>query len=154
MNIQKYYTFERSILINNPKIDLFEFHRDTNNLPKISPSFPMVRLISISEVPIQNGSTVIVQLNFILFRIKWVIKITDFIFNEKIADLQLEGPFKFWKHYHIFTAVDEGTIVTDRIDYIPPFGIIGKVLQPLIQFQLNLMFKLRQKKTKTFFERI
>ncbi|MDP2303702.1 MAG: SRPBCC family protein [Ignavibacteria bacterium] len=153
MNIQKYYTFEKSVLIRTSKINLFEFHRDTNNLPKISPLFPKVKLISISEFPLQNDSVIIIQLNFILFKIYWEIRITDFVFNEKIADIQIKGPFKFWKHYHIFTSVDEGTIITDRIDFIPPFGIIGKVLLPLIKLQLFLMFKLRHHKTKSLFER-
>jgi ligand-binding SRPBCC domain-containing protein len=153
MNISKYYTYERSVLINAPKIKIFEFHRDTNNLPEISPPFPKIKIISISEIPLQNDSVLIFQLNYILFKINWEIKITDFVFNERIADLQLRGPFIFWKHYHIFTSVDEGTIVTDRIDYILPFGIIGKVLHPLIKSQLSLVFKVRHNKTKSFFER-
>lgn len=153
MNINKYYTFEKSITINTKRNELFDFHRNTNNLKIISPQFPLIELVSISDIPLKYDSIVKLKLNFILFTISWTIRISEVEIFERIVDLQTNGPFAFWKHYHIFTSVEEGTLMTDRVDYIPPFGIIGRMVNPLIKFQLNLLFSMRHKKTKFHFEK-
>lgn len=151
-SVKKKYIFEKSVSISSDIEDIFNFHLDTNNLPKISPSFPKASLIKISEIPLQKGSEVTVGLDFILFKKEWEILIKELIPNKLIGDLQLKGVFEYWYHSHIFENKGEQVTMTDKVEFIPPFGKFGKLLIPFIRLQLSIMFNYRHKKTKLFFE--
>jgi ligand-binding SRPBCC domain-containing protein len=133
---KKKYIFQKSVDIKCGLEELFNFHLDTNNLPKISPSFPNASIKKISEVPLRKNSTVTVSLNFLLFRSDWEILIRELEANKLIGDLQKGNEVK----------------MTDKVEFIPPFGVLGMCLIPLIRFQLNMMFRYRHKKTKMIFE--
>lgn len=38
----------------------------------------------------------------------------------------VKGTFKSFRHEHHFESTGNGTRMTDRFDYKPPFGILGK----------------------------
>ena len=118
--------------------ELFQFHLDTNNLPKISPPFPKAKLKSISDIPLKEGSKVTVSLNFFLFETDWEIEIEKVKEGELIVDLQKKGLFEYWRHSHIFEKNDDKVIMTDKVEYIPPFGKLGKLLNPFIRLQLQI----------------
>lgn len=151
-NEKKKYLFQKSVTINSNNDVVFNFHLDTNNLPKISPSFPKASLKSISDMPLKKESTVTIELNFFLFKLDWEILIKELIPNKLIGDLQLKGIFEYWYHSHIFDVKGEQVIMTDKVEFIPPFGKFGKLLIPFIRLQLSIMFNYRHKKTKLFFE--
>lgn len=90
----------------------------------------------------KKGNTVELELDFILFRQKWISKITEDHEGEDEIYFVDEGdqlPFflKNWKHKHIIKKVNEGeTIIVEDIKYSTPFGKIGdKLLYPLLYAQ-------------------
>lgn len=149
---KKKYEFIQSVEIEAELGELFQFHLDTNNLPKISPGFPKASIKSISDIPLKKGSSVTVTLNFIVFKTDWQILVDEVIENKLIVDLQMKGLFEYWSHSHIFEAKNDKVVMTDRVEFIPPFGIVGKLLLPFVQLQLKFMFKYRHRKTKQLFE--
>jgi ligand-binding SRPBCC domain-containing protein len=48
------------------------------------------------------------------------------------VDEQREGPFKFFRHEHRFTAVGNGTRMMDRVEYAAPFGPIGRIAERVV----------------------
>lgn len=152
-NIKRTFLFEKSVFIKCRIDDLFNFHLDTYNLTRISPSFPKASIKKISEIPLKQGSSITVTLNFILFKIDWEIFIKKVESNKLIGDLQVKGMFEYWYHSHIFELKGDGVIMTDKIEFIPPFGFIGKIFLPFIKIQLATMFNQRHKKTKSIFEK-
>ena len=153
MVVKRKYIFEKSVAIKCNLKELFKFHLDTNNLPEISPPFPRAKVKKISEIPLQKGSTVIVSLNFFLFKTDWEILIEELEENKLIGDFQTKGIFDYWYHSHIFDLRGNQVIMTDKVEFIPPLGVLGRILIPLIQLQLFVMFNHRHKKTKLIFER-
>ena len=151
-NNEKKYLFQKSVIIKCRLEEIFNFHLDTNNLPKISPLFPKAAVKKISEIPLRKNSTVTVSLNFLLFKSDWEILIRELEANKLIGDLQTKGIFEYWYHSHIFDLKGNEVRMTDKVEFIPPFGILGKIFIPLIQFHLYIMFKHRHKKTKMIFE--
>lgn len=149
---KKKYEFIQSVEIEAVIGELFQFHLDTNNLPKISPGFPKASIKSISDIPLKKGSSVTVTLNFIVFKTDWEIFVDEVIENKLILDLQMKGLFEYWSHSHIFEAKDKSVVMTDIVQFIPPFGFLGRLVLPFIYLQLKLMFNYRQKKTKQLFE--
>ncbi len=149
----KKYIFEKSVLIKTEIETIFWFHADTNNLPKISPGNVKAELLQISDIPLKAGSTVTVRVSKFGVGLNWKLKIENFEFPSLISDLQTKGPFEYWHHYHIFSKEDGRVKMTDRIEFIPPFGLIGKLSMPVIKMQLEKMFEFRHSKTKELLEK-
>jgi len=146
-------TFRKSVTINVNKEKIFNFHLDTTNISVISPPFPKVLKVEMSEKPLKKGSKVSLEIDFLLFRQNWLIKISEVISSSLITDLQETGPFKFWEHNHRFTGEDGAVVMMDEIRFLPPFGIFGWLALPFVYLQLYLMFSDRHRRTKKYFER-
>ncbi|HUP17656.1 MAG TPA: SRPBCC family protein [Acidimicrobiia bacterium] len=58
-------------------------------------------------------------------------RITDMDRPIRFVDEQVTGPFKAWRHVHLFETEADGTRMIDRIDYEAPFGILGRAIDRL-----------------------
>ncbi len=82
-------------------------------------------------------------------RLPWLALIEDFRWNESFCDVQLRGPFAYWRHCH--TVRDEerhgqaGTMVRDDVTYQLPFWPASAVGAPLGPVAMELMFAYRQR---------
>ena len=62
-------------------------------------------------------------------RLEWDCKTTEFLREERIAAVQIDGPFKKWGITNVFEALGENmTRVTMTVDYDMPFGPLGAIL--------------------------
>ena len=74
-------------------------------------------------------------------RLGWQLKIADFEWNSHFTDVQTHGPFALWQHTHNFAAetrstaegTQEGTLLSDDIEYQLPAGPLGALAQPWMQ---------------------
>lgn len=146
--------FEKSVLINCPVKKAFEFHSDTNNLKLITPDFIKVIIRKI-ELPLKLQSEIVLEIiQFGLIKTNWTIQLTDFLPDTLITDTQLKGPFKVWIHRHCFADSNGKTLMTDKINYELPFGILGKLSDKIfVRRLIKKQFKFRQKKTKEILEK-
>jgi ligand-binding SRPBCC domain-containing protein len=48
------------------------------------------------------------------------------------VDEQRIGPYKIWHHEHHFKEVEGGVEMTDIVSYALPFGILGRMMHPII----------------------
>jgi ligand-binding SRPBCC domain-containing protein len=83
---------------------------------------------------------------------EWVTEITHI--NEKsfFVDEQRIGPYKMWHHEHHFKEINGGVEMTDIVSYVVPFGILGKLVQPiLVQPKLEEIFAYRFKVVDNLF---
>ncbi len=147
------FNFKKSTIINTGLEELFNFHLDTNNITHISSPFPVIEKIEMSSNPLKTNSTVSLVLNFFFFKQNWVMSISEVKPSGLITDTQQKGPFKVWEHRHIFEPAGGGVKMTDHINFLPPWGLIGLLTLPLLYLQLYLMFSDRQRRTRKFFER-
>ncbi len=58
--------------------------------------------------------------------------ITEFKSPYYFKDEQLKGPFKYFKHEHIFIEQENCTLMKDIFEFESPFGILGKIVNFLI----------------------
>ncbi len=58
-------------------------------------------------------------------------KITKFDRPRYFVDEMVKGAFKEFKHTHLFTELNDGTLMTDVFEYTSPFGILGKLADNL-----------------------
>ena len=79
--------------------------------------------------------------------VNWVTEITHVVDKKYFVDEQRFGPYSLWHHKHFLKEIPNGVEMEDIIDYKPPMGILGQMVQPfLIKPKLEEIFEYRRKK--------
>ncbi|WP_339926492.1 SRPBCC family protein [uncultured Cyclobacterium sp.] len=80
-------------------------------------------------------------------------KITEFESPSYFVDEMIQGSFKSFKHFHYFETAENNTIMTDRLEFKSPMGIIGRFVNVVIlkKYMKNLLIK-RNEVIKEFAE--
>jgi len=138
-------TFVRSLVVHAPVKEVFAFHERDDALPRLSPPFPPVRVVS-RQGGIRPGARVDLRIG----PIRWLALHTTYEPNRLFVDEQLEGPFASWVHRHEFEAVDAHTTrLTDRVTFTLPGGLlVNALLGQIVALSLVPMFRFRHAATK------
>ena len=64
--------------------------------------------------------------------IRMTSRITAMNAPQSFVDEQVSGPFKHFRHVHEFSAVEGGTVMTDRIEFSAPLGPLGRMVEKVI----------------------
>jgi ligand-binding SRPBCC domain-containing protein len=176
------YTYHAEQWLPYPLELVFAFFANPQNLPHLMPLWQNARIEDATFVPppprpgmsscgntIAAGVGTQVTISFkpfprAPFRIPWHAEITDFIWNQRLCDIQLHGPFAYWRHCHTVTEetrTDQsgipttGTLLYDDVDYEMPLGKFGELAQRLfITRQLTSTFAFRHTRTADLLSRI
>jgi ligand-binding SRPBCC domain-containing protein len=98
------------------------------------------------------GSEILVSFKPIgwLPRVGWTARIVEFQWNSHFADEMAHGPFKTFRHRHEIVSEsasgEEGTRVTDAIDFEMPAGLLNALASGRVWKQLEESFAFRQKR--------
>ncbi|HBB26226.1 MAG TPA: cyclase [Bacteroidetes bacterium] len=143
---------ERTVRINAPIEKVFHFHDDTRNLLKITPPDIKVSIETMGSPGLGYEVTLKVR-QFLLFVMRWHVKITVYEPPVLMVDEQVSGPFRRWKQTRRLRQVDGATELTDIVEYEAPFGPLGRIANALvIRRQIEKMFSYRQATTKKLLE--
>lgn len=138
-------TLVRSVIVDAPVEEVFAFHEREDALPRLSPPFPPVRVVS-RDGGIRPGARVDLR----IASVRWLARHTDYEPNRLFVDEQVEGPFASWIHRHEFEAMDARTTrVTDRVTFTLPGGrLVNALLGRIVAWSLVPMFRHRHRATK------
>ncbi len=151
---------------------VFAFFANPANLPHLMPKWQQARIEDSKLIPppprplaseptlrfqspaAGTGSEMSISFRPIAgigFRIGWLARITDFVWNDHFSDTQVSGPFALWNHtHHIVSEMRDGisgTIVADELEYALPLGIVGSITNTVvIRRQMESTFSYRQKR--------
>jgi ligand-binding SRPBCC domain-containing protein len=79
-------------------------------------------------------------------KMNWVTEITHVEEGRFFVDDQRSGPYALWHHQHFVEPDGDGTMMTDIVTYMPPFGILGRIANRLIiRRRLKEIFDYREK---------
>ena len=123
--------------VQSPFIQVLEGF-DNALLNKLNPPFPPVKLLKYEGN--EPGNRVELELNFILFKQRWISEITYFNHDKEHYEFVDEGiklPFflNSWKHRHKLVNIGgEGTDIIDDINFTAPVGLT-LIIFPLIWLQ-------------------
>lgn len=59
-------------------------------------------------------------------------RITQMEAPDFFVDEQVRGPFRRFRHVHEFGEDSDGTTMVDRIEFVAPFGLLGRVAEKLV----------------------
>jgi ligand-binding SRPBCC domain-containing protein len=144
-------TFVRESIIRAAPARVFAFHELPDALARLTPPWESSRVIQAARIS-EVGSEAIVETRILgLIPVRWVARHTLYDPPRMFEDIQVEGPFHFWRHRHLIEPHAEGAILRDEIEYEPPFSIFGQLAEPfLITPRLKKLFDYRHAATRAW----
>jgi ligand-binding SRPBCC domain-containing protein len=132
---------------------VFAFHELPDALTRLTPQWINASVVS-NPASLQPGTRAVIDIGVApLLRLRTEAVHTIYEPPFLFEDQQLKGPFRSWKHRHIFRPENGGTRLTDAIEFEPPFGILGRWLAPwLILPRLRRLFAYRHEVTRAWCE--
>ena len=123
---------------------LFDWHLRPGAFERLAPPWETVQILQRDE-PLAEGSRVTLRMGLVgPISQTWVAEHRDIIPGVQFTDIQLSGPFSEWKHTHrIEPTGPTSCILEDRIEYRPPYGLLGLCGLPLIRRKLHRVFTYR-----------
>ena len=143
--------FERSVFLPASLGEVYSFHEDPRNITKISPASLRVESVECS-VPARAGEEFRLRVSQFGLPMEWVGIWEEAAAGSRLVDGARQSPFRHWRHQHLFRAEDDGTLMTDRVEYALPFGLLGAFLDATVMRAVfEIMFRARHKATKAYF---
>jgi ligand-binding SRPBCC domain-containing protein len=144
----KKHTFTYTTEIQTTPETLFEFHSDTNNLPKITPPWIKVKILEL-KLPLEEKSTIKLKITQYFISQIWHMQIDKMQSPHTICDIALKSPFKSFYHHRKFEKIDETTSrLTDTITMELPLYPLSRIALPFIRRDMDRMFEYRHRRMK------
>ncbi len=120
--------FIRRSRIEVPAQVVYAWHALPDALERLTPPGERVKVIERTG-GIERGARVVMQFGRWPFRRRWVAEHQDFEVGRYFSDIQVSGPFSYWKHTHTFDPDGaDACVLEDRVEYALPFGVVGRWL--------------------------
>ncbi len=128
--------------------EAWDFLSDPKNLAVITPPSMRFEIVSGADRAMYPGQIILYYVRPLLgIKTEWITEITYVNEKKYFVDEQRFGPYKMWHHKHFLKEIPGGVEMEDIIDYRVPFGIVGKLMHPLvIKPKLDDIFEFRRKK--------
>jgi ligand-binding SRPBCC domain-containing protein len=148
------YTLEIKQFLNISLNEAWDFFSSPGNLSKITPEHMGFIITSGTPKKMYTGQIITYKVApFPGFKTNWVTEITHVSEQRFFVDEQRFGPYRMWHHEHHFEVQDNGVLMTDRVSYKLPFGILGRIAHGLfVKKQLTQIFAFREKILNQLFE--
>ena len=131
---------------------VFVFHELPDALERLTPTWAGSRVVSHAP-SVGVGSRTVCDIRVApLIWVRTELVHTACDRPARFVDEQVRGPFRQWRHEHLMTAADGGTLLADVITFEPPFGILGRAFAPLMRRRLRKLFAYRHEATRAWCE--
>ncbi|HEV2880523.1 MAG TPA: SRPBCC family protein [Pyrinomonadaceae bacterium] len=147
-------TFVKESIIAAAPERVFAFHELPDALARLTPPWESSRVVQMAKIS-EPGSEAIVETRILGFvPARWVARHTAYDPPRMFEDVQVKGPFRFWRHRHIIEPHAAGALLRDEIEYEPPFHFVGRLAAPfLIIPRLEKLFDYRHAATRAWCEK-
>ncbi len=132
-----------------PREEVFPFFADARNLQALTPDWLHFQVLTPDPIVMRPGARIDYQLRLHGIPVKWQSEITEWDPPHRFVDEQRRGPYKLWKHEHIFAERNGSTLVIDRVVYAVPGGALVHFL--FVQRDVNRIFEYRRLKLRELF---
>lgn len=120
--------FETSVTLRCPADIAFDFLIRPANAIKVSPPSLGLTFLDAPAV-LELGSKLQIKVQTWGQVVNMVHEITIFDRPNQFVEKQISGMFKMWQHeHHIETTASGDVLITDRIQFEPPGGLVGLIV--------------------------
>lgn len=140
------YTLEVEQFLNLSLAEAWDFFSSPGNLARITPEHMGFRITSETPGKMFPGQIITYKVSpFPGIRTSWVTEITQVSERLYFVDEQRFGPYRMWHHVHLFAEQNGGVLMTDRVSYKLPYGLLGRMAHSLfVKNQLRQIFIFRE----------
>jgi ligand-binding SRPBCC domain-containing protein len=143
------YTLQREITVPQPLPVVFEFFSKAQNLEILTPPWLRFQILTPQPIMMRPGATIAYQLRVRGIPLRWLTEIERWDPPYEFIDIQIKGPYKFWRHTHRFRELESGTRIADIVDYTLPFGVLGRMVHHLqVAKDLAMIFDYREQRVR------
>ena len=126
--------------------DVFDFHLDVRNLPRLTPG--RSRIVSASR-PTREGDLQVIEIGAGPLVVRWHARIVAVEPPLRLVDVQDRGPFRSWRHTHAVIPDGAGAVLVDVVEFRFFPGRFGRLVDgTIVAAVLRLMFAVRHSRTK------
>ncbi len=119
----------------------FAFFSDARNLEHLTPPWVHFRITTPLPIAMAAGTLIDYQIELYGVAIPWRTRIDEWEPGVRFVDRQIAGPYRWWRHEHLFERADGGTRVIDRVDYVPRAAMLSGWL---VRRDVSRIFAFRQ----------
>src|SRR5918994_1161455 len=120
-----FHVIERTSTLPVSAEEAFAWHARPGAFERLTPPWERVEVVE-QTGGIEDGARATLRLHAGPVPLRWVTVHRDYVRGRRFVDEQVEGPFSHWIHHHLLEPVGPAASrYTDRIEFAPPFGIIG-----------------------------
>jgi ligand-binding SRPBCC domain-containing protein len=140
--------YVRRSRFNASAADVYAWHALPDALERLTPPGEHVKVIE-RRGGIEKGARVVLQFGRWPFQQRWVAEHQEFEEGRYFSDVQVSGPFAYWKHTHKFEPDGaHACFLEDRVEYALPFGVIGQwAAGRYVRRKLEKLFEYRHQVT-------
>lgn len=127
--------------------EVFAFHERPDAFALLQPPWERVEIITPPRA-LDVGTRVELRTRVGLFWVKIIAEHVAYERNRVFEDVMVKGPFAKWHHKHLFLEHKAGCLLRDEIEYSPPLGWLGRLMDPIaVRPKLVKLFDYRHKIT-------
>ncbi len=138
--------FDRNTFVAGTIDEVFAFFSDPKNLAVITPPSMGFQILDAPDRTLRRDDRIRYRIRVLGVPLQWITHITEWSEGRFFTDVQEKGPYRQWIHRHEFSPEGSGVMMTDRVDYELPLGIVGRIFGGwLVRRQLDAIFDYRQR---------
>ena len=143
---------KRSVISASPE-RVFGFHELPDALKRLTPPWEPTRVVK-AAADLRVGSEALIETRLLgLLRVRWRARHTAYDPPRMFEDIQVEGPFRSWRHRHFVEPHEKGSVLRDEVEYETPLGALGRLAAPfLVEPRLRRLFEYRHRVTREWCE--
>ena len=138
------HTLRRSQWLPRPLSQIFDFFKTPDNLAKLTPPWLGFQIQTPKPHVMKAGAIFDFSVRPLGIPQHWRTVIESYDPPHGFVDVQIQGPYKLWRHAHLFAKEDGGTRVSDEIRYELPYAPLDVIVLGLVESQLSSIFDYRK----------
>src|SRR5690349_19230913 len=103
------HTLDQVQLIRKPLSEVFAFFADPSNLQLLTPPLLNFRILTPDPIEMREGALIDYRISIRGIPLRWRTRIEAYDPMRSFVDVQLLGPYRSWRHTHVFEARPQGT---------------------------------------------
>jgi ligand-binding SRPBCC domain-containing protein len=145
----KHFHFASDLWLPHPRDRVFAFFSDARNLEALTPPWLRFEVLTPDPIVMRPGTLIDYRIRIHGLPVRWRTEITGWNPPHEFTDVQLKGPYRWWRHTHTFEERDGGTLCLDRVSYYPPGG--GLMDRLWVRNDVKRIFQYRQQRLQEIF---
>ena len=143
------FEMRTSIVLPRPLAEVFPLFAAPENLEKLTPPWLHFQIRAALPGEMSVGLTIDYRLYIRGIPLRWTSEIVAWEPPYRFVDEQRRGPYRLWRHEHLFAEQDGATVATDHVCYAL-WG--GRVIDRLfVRKDLNRIFTYRHEQLRAVF---